>query len=96
MSRAAGSSYEHSGPGWDLGEVAPPGSEPDPLLEEAETLAVKNMEYLAWRADMENLPEPEPGPKYRPADWGDMTGKLICKACLRPIREHELGEWHLR
>lgn len=46
------------------GEVVEPG--PDTELEEAAAKAVRNMDYLAWRADMEGVPPLEPGPNYQP------------------------------
>lgn len=67
---------------------------PDTELAGAVALAVQNFEYLADRHVAEGWPEPEPGPAYRPQDYGTMTGKLICMNCQRPIREHTVGEWH--
>lgn len=67
----------------------------DDELRAAELLAVKNMDYFAWRADWEQLPLPLPGPNYSP-DYQEMTGKLSCKACGREIREHRVTEWHPR
>jgi hypothetical protein len=59
-----------------------------------EARAVKNFEYLAWRADMEGLPEPAPGPNYQPKDAGEMAGRLRCQVCHRDLRSHGLTEWH--
>lgn len=72
------------------GEVAPAG--PDLELDQAATKAVRAMDYLALCAIIENL-NPVPGPNYGPADYGEMTGTLICRVCTRPIRCHEVVEF---
>jgi hypothetical protein len=55
--------------------------------------AVKNMDYLAWRADMEGVPVPPPGPNYG-SKRETMTGTIRCETCGLPIRSHGLTEWH--
>lgn len=78
-----------------LGEVSRPGPD-DPELDAAARRAVASMRFFALCADIEGLPLPEPGPQYAPPDYHELAGKLECRICLRPIREHAIGEFHTR
>lgn len=76
-----------------LGEVSR--AEPDLVLEEATAKAVKAMNLLALQSVIEGLaaPQAEVG-SLKPADYGELAGVLSCRVCLRPIRDHEVTEFH--